>query len=104
MLLSRWRLFAALTLLLWSLPSPAIDDRALTDELSSAKSMAVVFRIIAGSDERQARAIAKYKAKIESKVIAEIQKEKLFELSSDPSKADLVCLVIAFWGQVFRDG
>src|SRR5258707_978064 len=41
---------------------------------------------------------------IESKAAAEIQKQKHFQLASDPSKADVVCVLIAYWGPVFFEG
>lgn len=100
---SKWKCFAAVALMLCSLPLLALDEHPLPAELSSAKSMALIVRVI-GNRDHQSDAIAKYKAKIESKALAEIQKQQHFQLVSDPSKADIVCVLMAFWGPVFREG
>lgn len=100
---SRWRCFAAFMFVTCSLPLLAMDGQALPNELLSGKSMALVVRVIRGAQSSE-DGVAKYKATIESKAAAEIQKQKHFQLASDPSKADLVCVLITYWGPVFFEG
>ncbi|HEY2116620.1 MAG TPA: hypothetical protein VGJ51_16100 [Candidatus Angelobacter sp.] len=103
MLRSKWRCFAAFVLLWCAGLACAAKDVALPDELYSAKSVALIVRIV-GESDRQANAIAGYKIKLQAKAEDEIRKQKHFELVSDPSKADLVCVLISYWGPYFREG
>jgi hypothetical protein len=105
---SIWSCLAAFVVLLCSLPLLGKDEHSLPDELFSAKSRALIVRVIGepGPDHeaKVIAAYAKYRAKIESKALAEIQKKKYFQFVSDPSKADLVYVLIAYWAPGTLEG
>src|SRR6478735_2306115 len=103
MLRSKWRCLAVIVFLWCSSLAWAAKNVALPDELYSAKSVALIVRMV-GESERQAKAIAGYKVKLQAKAEDEIRKQNHFELVSDPSKADLVCVLISYWGPYFREG
>src|SRR5579864_8419935 len=100
----RW--VAVVVLVLCALPCFAgrYDDSPMPEDVLSARTLAIVVRVMgtAGSDVEQ------YKSRIESAAIAEIQKKNRFQLVSDPAKADLVCVLIDYsfedWREAFRHG
>jgi len=72
-------------------------------EVLSAKTIAIIARVV-GAPESP---VAEYKARIEASALAAIQKRNRFRVVADPSKADLVCLMIEFsdeyWRKSFSD-
>ncbi len=79
-------------------------DAAMPPEVLSAKTVAVVVKIVAGPESN----VADYKQRIEAGVTAEIQKRNRFQIVSDPENADLVCMLIGFsdlsWHDAYQTG
>lgn len=79
-------------------------DAPMPQEVLSAKTVALVVKIVAGPESN----IADYKQRIEADLSAEIQKRSRFQLVSDPAKADLVCMLIGFsdlsWHDAYQAG
>lgn len=95
--------FTILVFLCCAVLTCAAKDVSLPDELYSAKSVALVIQIV-GKSERSAKYTADYKVKVATKAAAEIKKQKRFDLVSDPNKADLVFVLVSYWGPYFREG
>jgi hypothetical protein len=74
-------------------------DAPMPQEVLSAKTIAVMAKVIGGPNSE----IAEYKQRIQASAIAEIQKHNRFQLVSDPAKADLVCLLIEFSYDYWRE-
>ncbi|MGC2698126.1 MAG: hypothetical protein WA738_20245 [Candidatus Angelobacter sp.] len=79
-------------------------DAPMPQEVLSAKTVALVVKIVAGPESN----IADYKQRIEADAAAEIQKQNRFQLVSDPEKADLVCMLLEFsydyWHDAYQPG
>jgi len=79
-------------------------DAAMPPEVLSAKTVAVVVKIVAGPESN----VADYKQRIEAGVTGEILKRNRFQLVSDPENADLVCMFIGFsdlsWHDAYQSG
>jgi hypothetical protein len=73
----------------------------LPPEIFAAKSIAVVVNVIGAPETNTA---ARYKAKVEAGFASEIEKHHRFQLVSDPSRADLVCLVVQYWRYTIHRG
>jgi len=103
MVFPKWRCFAALSFLSYATFAYAAKETfPLPNEVYSAKSVALVFQIVGDSEHPEY--IVNYRRILEPKVVAEIQKQKRFELVSDPAKADLVFVLIPYWAPYFRKG
>jgi len=100
---SRCACFTILVFLCCAVLTCAAKDVPLPDELYSAKSVALVVQIV-GKSERSAKYIADYKVKVATKAADEIEKQKRFDLVSDPGKADLVFVLVSYWGPYFLEG
>ena len=74
-------------------------DAPMPQEVLSAKTIAVIAKVIGGPNSE----IAEYKQRIQASAIAEIEKHNRFQLVSDPAKADLVCLLIEFSYDYWRE-
>jgi hypothetical protein len=79
-------------------------DAAMPQEVLSAKTLALVVKVIGGPE----RNTAAYKQRIEANAVAEVQKRGRFQLVSDPNKADLVCMLLEFsydyWHDAYQPG
>jgi|SRR5882724_664771 len=79
-------------------------DAPMPQEVLSAKTVALVVKIVAEPENN----MADYKQRTEADVTAEIQKRGRFQLVSDPAKADLVCMLIGFsalsWHDAYQAG
>ena len=79
-------------------------DAPMSQEVLSAKTVALVLKIVGGSESDT----ADFKQSTEAAVTAEIQKQSRFQLVSDPDKADLVFMLIAFyypsWHEAYHGG
>lgn len=100
----KWRLILSLTLAFCASHCAGFDRRHFRDaevpkEVVSARTIAIIARVI-GAPETP---VAEYKARIEASAMAEIQKRDHFQVVSDPSKADLVCLMIEFSDEYWRE-
>jgi hypothetical protein len=69
------------------------------EEVLSARTIAIIARVIGASDT----SVAEYKGRIEASALQEIQKRGRFQVVADPSKADLVCLMIEFSDEYWRE-
>lgn len=113
-----WRLITILTLFLFASSSffaktakrqsydsrTQVRDAVMPQEVLSAKTIALVVKVIGGTDSN----VAEYKQRIEASAAAEIQKRNRFQLVSDPAKADLVCVLMEFsydyWHDAYQPG
>ena len=103
----KWWLVMALTLALCA-SHCAGSDRSfrgfsrgseVPKEVLSARTIAIIARVI-GTPESP---VAEFKARMEASALAEIQKRGRFQVVADPSKADLVCLMIEFSDEYWRE-
>jgi hypothetical protein len=100
----KWWLVLPLTFALCTSYCAGYDTRHFRDtevpkEVLSAKTIAIIARVIGAP----ASPVAEYKTRIESSALAEIQKGNRFQGVADPSKADLVCLMIVFSDGYWRE-
>ncbi|HET9285041.1 MAG TPA: hypothetical protein VFR24_24090 [Candidatus Angelobacter sp.] len=104
MTVPKWWLALALVLALGTSHCAGFDRRHFRDaevpkEVLSARTIAIIARVI-GAPETP---VAEYKARIEASALAEIQKRGRFQVVADPTKADLVCLMIEFSDEYWRE-
>jgi hypothetical protein len=68
-------------------------DMPMPPEVLSAKTVALLVKIV---DKPGSEVAEEYRKRIEASAVAEIQKRGRFQLVSDPTKADLVCMLMEF--------